>query len=336
MRYLLPIAVLLLFFHFGLVTTIFAQNTAIRFFGTGTNGVDRITIPLKTYPTLNLGQDITIEWWMKASISENISNPCQEQNDGWIVGNTIFDRDIYGVGDYGDFGISIANGKIAFGVHNGSSGITVCGTTIVTDGTWNHIAVTRNAQSGILRIFVNGILNREKQGPIGRIDYNVSRSTSFPFDPYFVIGAEKHDEGSEYPSYNGLIDELRISSSVRYTTNFTRPINPFTSDNSTVTLFHFDEANGTTVVDDRGQIVGTLRIGGSNQGPQFIADPIFSTSSSKKGDANNDDRVNGLDYVIWLVNFSRITMEGVKHGDFNTDGVVNGLDYIIWLTNFGL
>ena len=43
-------------------------------------------------------------------------------------------------------------------------------------------------------------------------------------DPFLVIGAEKHDAGSLYPSYRGWIDEVRLSTVRRYTgSGFTRP-----------------------------------------------------------------------------------------------------------------
>jgi hypothetical protein len=60
-----------------------------------------------------------------------------------------------------------------------------------------------------------------------------------------VIGAEKHDAGAAYPSYNGFFDELRLSSVVRYNSNFVRPQMAFDTDAITVALYHFDEGTGT-------------------------------------------------------------------------------------------
>lgn len=54
----------------------------------------------------------------------------------------------------------------------------------------------------------------------------------------------------------------------------------------------------------------------------------------KAGDANNDNKVDGLDYVIWLNNYNKnVSVPAV--GDFNNSGKVDGLDYVIWLTNYG-
>jgi hypothetical protein len=56
--------------------------------------------------------------------------------------------------------------------------------------------------------------------------------------------------------------------------------------------------------------------------------------TTKLADANNDSKVNGLDYAIWLSNFGK-SLTGANNGDFNADNKVNGLDYAIWLGNFG-
>lgn len=39
-------------------------------------------------------------------------------------------------------------------------------------------------------------------------------------------------------------------------------------------------------------------------------------------DANNDGRVDGADYVIWLNNYGKKTTDGKLKEDFNIDGFV--------------
>ena len=57
------------------------------------------------------------------------------------------------------------------------------------------------------------------------------------------------------------------------------------------------------------------------------------------GDGNGDGKVDGLDYVIWAMNFDDDPADNPPgspvNGDFNDDGVVNGLDYVTWAINFG-
>ncbi|MDW8396855.1 MAG: LamG-like jellyroll fold domain-containing protein, partial [Anaerolineae bacterium] len=196
----------------------------------------------------------------------------------WINGNIIFDRDIFGTPDYGDFGISLYGGRIAFGVHNGSTGYSICSSAALAANQWHHIAVTRRI-TGEMRIFVNGTLSRSYNGPSGNVSYRVGRGITdnqWFNEPYLVIGAEKHDyDPNAYPSFSGWVDEVRLSNVVRYTSNFTPPSAPFTPDANTVGLYHFDEGSGTLVQDSSGApggpSHGERRVGGSNNGPTYDA-----------------------------------------------------------------
>ncbi|KKS46282.1 hypothetical protein A2968_04960 [Candidatus Gottesmanbacteria bacterium RIFCSPLOWO2_01_FULL_42_22] len=60
---------------------------------------------------------------------------------------------------------------------------------------------------------------------------------------------------------------------------------------------------------------------------------ISLTGSSKSGDANGDNLVDGQDYVIWLQNYNT-QASGAAKGDFDGNGVVDGRDYVIWLNNY--
>ncbi|RRR65662.1 MAG: LamG domain-containing protein, partial [Candidatus Viridilinea halotolerans] len=200
------------------------SGSALRLFGSSSNDRDRIKIPLGTissgqltssYP-VNVATDFTIEFWMRADATNNAADPCDSGsgNVGWYYGNILVDRDIFGEND-GDYGIALRGGRIIFGVNNGNRETNLCGNIHVTTGQWHHIAVTRNASSGLMRIFVDGQLDRQADGPTGSIAYPVGRNSAYANDPYLVLGAEKHDyPGSLY--YNGLFDDLRISNVVRY------------------------------------------------------------------------------------------------------------------------
>lgn len=283
---LLWVTLLLLSMPFVSVPRMHAQGGAsLRFYGTGSGDIDRVKIALTPNKPIDVSGDFTIEWWMKALPGENASNAVVcNANDGWIYGNIVFDRDVYGAGDYGDYGIALTNGRIAFGASVGSSGNTICGATNVADGAWHHVAVARVASSGQLRIFVDGVLDAQGSGPTGDISYRDGRATSYPNrDPFLVIAAEKHDAGPAYPSYSGWIDEVRVSNSVRYTTNFTRPSAPFATDPNTVALYHFDEGAGNTVNDTSGAgggpSNGVVQFGGAPTRPQWSTDTPWTTNS---------------------------------------------------------
>jgi hypothetical protein len=251
-----------------------AAGHALRFFGTGSGDVDRVKIRLEPGVPADLGAtDFTIELWLRALPGENDSDEAKcGERDGWITGNIVVDRDVWGPGDHGDFGVSLSDGAVVFGVDRGGSGTAVCGRTDVTDGVWHHVALTRSASSGQLRVFVDGRVDAEASGPAGDLSYRHGRETPHANDPTLVFGAEKHDAGPDYPSFHGWLDEVRLSTSVRYTAPFTRPTAPFEPDAATAALFHFDEGSGTAASDSApgGRSAGVIRTGGARQAPQWV------------------------------------------------------------------
>lgn len=267
-------------------------NYSLRFYGHGVNDIDRVKIKIDN-PAVpaDVGGNFTLEFWMKANSADNTSTSASCGSFNWIYGNIIFDRDIFGGGDSGDYGISMHQGKIRFGVGQGGTDQTICGATNVANGQWHHIAVTRNSSNGQMRIYVDGQQDAQGTGPTGDISYRNGRSTSYPnSDPYLVIAAEKHDAGASYPSYRGFIDEVRISNTIRYTANFARPAAPFTTDANTAALFHFNE--GPTGACTTGQVIqdssgasggpsnGVCRYGGGSgtSGPVYSTDTPFGSS----------------------------------------------------------
>ncbi len=207
--------------------------------------------------------------------SGNGASGCTPGAVNWISGNILFDRDIAGNGDYGDYGISLYNDGIAFGVAVGGNENTICSTVSVSDGAWHHVAATRNSSSGQLCLYVDGTQRGCGSGPTGDMSYRDARSITSVHDPFLVIAAEKHDAGPGYPSFSGWIDEVRVSNSVRYTSNFTRPAGVLGADAATVALYAFNSGSGTTAVDTTGGNPGTLMVDGISNGPQWSSDAPF-------------------------------------------------------------
>jgi len=271
---------LFILFFFGnyLIFNLAAQNYCLRFWGNGTNDVDRVKIPIDSPESAaDVGNSFTIEFQLKASLSDNpLGSSVQAgNNDDWTLGHVIIDRDIFGNGDYGDYGISLAGGKIAFGINNGALSYTLIGSQLVADDSWHYVAVTRNHTNGEMKIYVDGILDTSAMsGVIGDISYRNGRVTSWANDPFIVLGAEKHDyDISLYPSYNGFLDELRISNNVRYNSNYS-PMLYLSDDVNTMLLYHFDEGVGTILQDaaliSGSNTQGTIYLGGNPNGPIWI------------------------------------------------------------------
>jgi hypothetical protein len=158
----------------------------------------------------------------------------------------------------------------------------MCGTTSVMDGRWHHIAVTRAIDSGEVVLYVDGRPEATAAGPAGDVSYpdgavpNPSCNGGQPCtgsDPFLVLGAEKHDAGDEFPSYRGLLDEVRLSTVIRYTGAFTPSTRAFDVDAGTAALYHFDEGTGTVAANATGDAAsaGELEIGGSVPGPAWVA-----------------------------------------------------------------
>jgi hypothetical protein len=274
---------------------------SLRYFGNGVNAPDldrvkiRVDDPSNTHPSppVNVGAtDITIEFWLRATATENFAPLVQcGANNNWIFGNIVLDRDRFNQDR--SYGVALGGGLVVFGVTGAGTGSrTICGTTSVLDGQWHHIAVQRRRSDGQMSIFVDGALQAQAVGPGGDISYPfqaVPGSFCGPTrnqpctnsDPFLVIGAEKHDAGTQYPSFSGWVDELRLSTVLRYGANFTPPTQPFTPDANTAALYHFDEGQNDTIIDSSSVQVsrstGVRRLGGAPAGPLWSTNTPFNT-----------------------------------------------------------
>ena len=93
-----------------------------------------------------------------------------------------------------------------------------------------HIAASFDNQEERMRLFYNGNI-------VANASFAVANNT---FTSNVLIG----------PTFGGYIDELRISDTARYHTDFTPPSKRFRPDDDTVTLVHFDGNNDTTEAKD--------------------------------------------------------------------------------------
>jgi murein DD-endopeptidase MepM/ murein hydrolase activator NlpD len=266
---------------------------SLRFYGNNTNDIDRVKVQIddpdngNPGPPADIGAaDFTLEWWMKAMPGENGAGAIScGANYNWIYGNTIFDRDRYN--QVRTYGVSMADGRIAFGLTGNGTGVyTLCATSQVDDGQWHHIAVERRRSDGYLWIYVDGHLEAQADGPDGDISYPDSGTPDSycgPMgddvcvnDPYLVMGAEKHGIGPDHPSYSGWLDEIRMSNELRYDADFTVPDAPFVTDGAAVALYHFNEGAGDSLNEVAGYPGGPgngLRFfGGAPAGPAWSSD----------------------------------------------------------------
>lgn len=293
-----------------------APGYSLRFYGHGVDDIDRAKLPVQTtagsLPTDIGATDFTIEFWLRGLSSENrgAAVTCG-QNEDWIYGSIVLDRDRFSEGR--KFGLSVdSGGRVVFGVTNADRAVrTICGVSSVLDGNWHHVAVQRRASDGQLWLFVDGRLDATETGPAGDLSYPDGVEVTYRGptycqgpggawggycrnEPFIVLGAEKHDAGASdgnpaaYPSFSGWLDELRLSSVLRYAGAFVAPAAPFTADASTAALYHFDEGPAgacTGALLDSATVAGAptnglCAYGGAGvAGPQYTLETPFSSGA---------------------------------------------------------
>jgi hypothetical protein len=82
------------------------------------------------------------------------------------------------------------------GVGSAGGDTTVASSVNINDGTWHHVAATRNNTSGAMAVYVDGVLRGSGTGPTG--------SRTFP--PGFCIGSLQ--TGNNF--LNGTLDDVRL------------------------------------------------------------------------------------------------------------------------------
>jgi hypothetical protein len=168
--------------------------------------------------------------------------------------------------------IEMENGQATLWVADGVTDHSIKNTNVTMQGgTWYHVAATYDATTHEGRIYVNG--NQGASANLGPI------STCDNCLPLRMGGF------ASFPFFGGMVDEVRVSSGIRYTAAFTPPTAPFTSDASTLVLYHFDEGTGQTAADSSGN--GRTMTLGASTAPEAI-DPswVISTAPIADGGAS--------------------------------------------------
>jgi hypothetical protein len=155
--------------------------------------------------------------------------------------------------------LELVNGRAVFWMadSNGTWRRAINNTTLVS-GQWYHIAATYSSTTA--RIYVGGV--RGGAANVGTLaagpDLRLGGAPGAPF-------------------FNGQIDEVRISSIVRYTAATVTPPGRFTNDSSTQALYHFDEGSGQISVSDT-SAGNTLTLGSGAETDN--ADPTWVASTA--------------------------------------------------------
>jgi hypothetical protein len=140
---------------------------------------------------------------------------------------------VVGADDYTGWSLELGGGRVYFWVSTNQGWQYNLHPTVLTAGQWYHVAATYS--SGTIRTFVNGTASA------------ASSAGTLTQGPWMRMGGLPG-----YAFFNGVLDEMRISSIARYTGNFTIPSSPFVVDANTVDLWRFDEGAGQIATDSAG------------------------------------------------------------------------------------
>jgi len=170
--------------------------------------------------------------------------------------------------------------------------------------TWTHYACVRNGTT--FTMYRDG-------SSVGTPLTGDSSSQSSSRGP--IIGEVANGDND----FDGYMDEIRLSNVARYTSNFTAPTSPFTSDSNTVLLIQSNASN---------------KIGAdvSGQGNHFESSGITSEDQSTDTCTNNFCTWNPLDNYIGAATFSEgnvkvQTATNKRTGPSTTIGMTSGKYY---------
>ncbi len=160
---------------------------------------------------------LTLEAWV---------SPDERQDDAGIITKT----------ENSEFGFFSENGHVTWIVHLDGRYAKVVADEPLEPDAWTHLAGTFDG--GSLALFVNG----------RRVAETPASGTRTRNELPLYLGADPDGSGQASRSFRGWIDEVRLSTTARYTGDF-EPARRFEPDAETVLLFHADGIIGPLLPD---------------------------------------------------------------------------------------
>lgn len=218
-------------------------------------------------------------------------------------------------GRYPDSPSSCYNGR---GIDIGTSSLLIATREEILK--WHHFAGVLQPD-GTLEVYLDG---KKTAYPVRFYQY-------CPNDKPAKIGAVTRESGYYPPEttnyFNGLVEELRISNTARYTKDFTPGSIPFSPDFNTVALYHFDgdltdasgnNYNGTAV----GNISFITNVGGPLTTPQLSQTPPLTCQplvvAQEKGNYRYSLNNRWDNYTNFIAQVSgKVSKVAVKAGNWS-------------------
>ena len=134
----------------------------------------------------SIQDDFTIDFWVK-------STQVAFSEGAWFDGAGLVDGEVLDVRD--DFGVSLGQGKVMFGVGNPDTTIK---SGFVADGNWHHVAATRVKATGAMILYIDG----------AQVATGTGNMNSLTSPPRLTMGREQRNIDPNY--FAGQLDEVEI------------------------------------------------------------------------------------------------------------------------------
>jgi hypothetical protein len=190
----------------------------------GTN--DHLTVPDSA--DWNFSGDHTIEMWVR--VTGKAAHQCL------FAKGTDADWPVLAYQAY----IQHTTGKIFYQIsNNGSStgNMSITTTADLSDGAWHHTAFVR--YGNVWNVYIDGTSQATTTQALTILD----ESNPLSFGAQYTANYD----------FNGHMDEIRVSSTARYTANFTPSTTKYSPDSNTLLLIHSDTTDASTTFNDSTQ-----------------------------------------------------------------------------------
>lgn len=171
--------------------------------------------------------NVTLEMWFRpgsAIVTDILMAKRDASNSGWQLNTT-------------------TSGAVAFQAYQGGSSIISMSGGTFTANSWHHVAVVK--QGSVFKLYLNGTQVATDTLDTGGGEAITANTVN--------IGIGRYLLNTSF-DYLGQMDEIRLSHSARYTSNFTPSSTAFTNDTDTKLLIHGDgnDANPSFFDDNSG------------------------------------------------------------------------------------
>ena len=162
----------------------------------------------------SIENDFTVAMWVRTTDTAGSAGA------QWWSGKGLVDGEVAGGG--ADWGTAIVNGKFVIGIGSTGGDTTLASSVNINDGTWHHVAATRNNTSGAVAVYVDGVLRGTGTGATG--------SRNWPANLH--IG--NLQTGNNF--LNGTLDDVRLYDRILTTNEIAGLVSPPAAPNNLVAM----------------------------------------------------------------------------------------------------